>query len=157
MTGVVVMKAGVDGTVETMGPIDYLVVEFPESRLTGETLPMLIDLVDRGIIRILDFALLIKREDGELTRLRLGDLDGRLKDELAIFDGATSDLLGLEDFEEVGEALVPGAMAGILIFENRWAAPFATALRRAGGQLVASGRIPVQAILAALDTIESNN
>jgi hypothetical protein len=140
-----------------MGPIDYLVVEFPESRLTGETLPLLIDLVDRGIVRILDLALLVKRPDGGITRLRLGDLDERLREELSVFDGATSDLLIQEDFEEVGAALKPGAMAGILIFENRWAAPFATAVRRAGGQLIASGRLPVQAILAALDTTESNN
>jgi len=157
MTGVVVMRADVDSFVDAMGPIDYLVIEFPETRLTGETLPLLIDLVDRGIVRILDFALLIKREDGGLTRLRLGDLEGRLKEELAVFEGATSELLIQEDFEEVGRALEPGSMAGILIFENRWAAPFATAVRRAGGQLVASGRIPVQAILAALDSTESNN
>ena len=157
MTGVVVMKADVDSFVDTMGPIDYLVIEFPEPRLTGEALPLLIDLVDRGIVRVLDLALLIKREDGGLTRLRVGDLEGRLKDQLLVFEGATSDLLVQEDFEEVGEALEPGTMAGILIFENRWAAPFATAVRRAGGQLVASGRIPVQAILAALDQTETNN
>jgi hypothetical protein len=140
-----------------MGPIDYLVVEFPDSRLTGQALPLLIDLVERGIVRILDLAFLLKQPDGEITRLRFGELDGRLKEELSVFEGATSDLLVQEDFEEVGAALEPGAMAGILIFENRWAAPFAVAVRKAGGQLLASGRLPVQAILAALDTTESHN
>jgi hypothetical protein len=151
------MSADVDIDLDTMGPIDYLVVEFPESRLTGEALPLLIDLVDRGIVRILDLALLVKRQDGGLTKLRVGELDGRLREEFSEFEGATSDLLVQEDFEEVGAALQPGSMAGILIFENRWAAPFASAVRRAGGHLVASGRIPVQSILAALDTTESNH
>ena len=140
---------------EDMGPIDYVVVEFPGSRMTGEGLPLLVDLVDQGIIRILDLVFVKKELDGSVKGLTIADLDhdGRL--DLAVFEGASSGLLGREDLDEAGGVLEPGSSAGLLIYENRWAAPFATALRRGGGQLVASGRIPVQAVLAALDATES--
>jgi hypothetical protein len=139
---------------EDMGPIDYLVVEFPGSRMTGEGLPLLVDLVDRGIIRILDLVFVKKELDGSVRGMAIADLDKDGKLDLAVFEGASSGLLGQEDLDEAGGVLEPGSSAGLLVYENRWAAPFARELRRGGGQLVASGRIPVQAVLAALDAAE---
>ncbi|MET7736834.1 DUF6325 family protein [Streptomyces sp. NPDC005402] len=138
-----------------MGPIDYLVVEFPGNRMTGEGLPLLVDLVDRGLIRILDLTFIRKDADGSVTGLEIGDLTGDGELDLAVFEGASSGLLGQDDLEEAAAALQPGSSAGVLIYENLWAAPFAAALRRGGAELVASGRIPVPAVLAALDAIES--
>jgi hypothetical protein len=144
------------GDLEDMGPIDYLVVEFPGSRMTGDGLPLLVDLVDRGIIRILDLVFVKKELDGSVRGLALADLDKDGKLDLAVFEGASSGLLDHEDLDQAGGVLQPGSSAGLLVYENRWAAPFAKALRRGGGQLVASGRIPVQAVLAALDATESS-
>jgi len=141
---------------DAMGPIDYLVVEFPGNRMTGEGLPLLVDLVDRGIIRILDLVFLRKDLDGSLSGLAVADLDGDGQLDLAVFEGASSGLLSSDEIEEAGSVLQPGSSAGILVYENLWAAPFAAALRRGGGQLVASGRIPVQAALAALDAADVN-
>lgn len=132
------------------GPIDYLVVEFPGNRMTGEGWPLLVDLVDRGIIRLLDLVFISKAEDGSVTALSLEDL-GEQGVDLSIFEGASSGLLGDEDLAEAALAIEPGCSAGLLVYENAWAAPFATAMRRGGGQLVAFGRIPVQAVLAALE------
>ena len=134
-----------------IGPIDYIVIEFPGSRMTGEGLPMLVDLVDRHVIRILDLVFVRKELDGSLSGIALADLDGDGQLDLAVFDGAASGLLGPDDIEEAGEVLEPGSSAGILVYENTWAAPFASALRRGGAQLVAGGRIHVQAILDSLD------
>jgi hypothetical protein len=139
---------------DEMGPIDYLVVEFPGSRMTGEGLPLLVDLVDRGIIRVLDLVFVKKELDGSVKGLALADLDSDGQLDLAVFEGASSGLLGREDLDDAGSVLEPGSSAGLLVYENRWAAPFAKALRKGGGQLVASGRIPVQAVLAALDATE---
>lgn len=138
-----------------MGPIDYIVVEFPGSRLTGEAFPLLVDLVDRGVVRILDLVFIRKELDGSITGLALGDFDDDGELDLAVFEGASSGLLGDEDYEEAGHALEPGNAAAILVWENLWAAPFATALRRSGAQLVASGRIPVQDLVDALDATET--
>ncbi|MEV4446769.1 MULTISPECIES: DUF6325 family protein [Streptomyces] len=137
-----------------MGPIDYIVVEFPGNRMTGEGLPLLVDLVDRGVIRILDLMFVRKEEDGSVVGMEIADFTGDGALDLAVFEGASSGLLGEDDIEEAGSALEPGNSAGILVYENLWAAPFATALRRGGAQLVASGRIPVPAVLAALDATE---
>ncbi len=141
---------------DTMGPIDYLVVEFPGSRMTGEGLPLLVDLVDRGIIRILDLVFIRKELDGSVAGIEIADFDADGTLDLAVFEGASSGLLGTDEVEEAGSVLEPGSSAGILVYENVWAAPLAVALRRGGGQLVASGRIPVQAALAALDAAEAN-
>ncbi|WP_052436568.1 DUF6325 family protein [Georgenia sp. SUBG003] len=140
---------------EQSGPIDYIVLEFPGNRMRGEAFPLLIDLVERGIIRILDLVFVRKETDGSVSGLTLRDLDDDGVLDLTFFEGASSGLIGQDDVDEVGEILEPGSSAGILVYENVWAAPFATAVRRAGGQLVASGRIPVQAVLAALDQLES--
>ena len=138
---------------EEMGPIDYLVVEWPGRQPTGEAAPIVADLVERGIIRVLDLAFITKDVDGEVAGLEISDL-GEQVEELKLFEGASSGLLGDEDVEEAAKALEPGTSAALLVFENRWAAPFASALRRSGAQLVASGRIPIQAILAALEAAE---
>ncbi|MCX5562878.1 DUF6325 family protein [Streptomyces sp. NBC_00038] len=140
---------------ETMGPVDFLVIEFPGNRMTGEGFPLLLDLVDRGIIRILDLLFVRKDTDGSVEGLELKDLDADGELDLTVFEGASSGLLGQDDIEEAGMALEPGNSASILVYENLWAAPLAQALRRGGAQLVASGRIPVQALLASLDAAEA--
>ena len=137
------------------GPIDYLIVEFPGNKMTGEGLPLLVDLVDRGIIRILDLVFVTKDADGNVAGLEISDLDADGDFDLTVFEGASSGLLGDDDIEEASHALEPNSSAGILVYENAWAAPFANALRRGGAQLVAGGRIPVQAILASLDAAEA--
>lgn len=137
-----------------MGPIDYVLVEWPGRQPTGEAMPHLIDLVERGTIRILDLAFIAKGEDGSVAALEIADL-GDVVAEFAVFEGASSDLVSDDDIAEAGAALEPGTSAALLIYENRWAAPFAAAVRRSGGQLVASGRIPVQDVLAALDAAEA--
>ena len=137
------------------GPIDYLVVEFPGSKMNGEAFPILVDLADRGIIRILDFAFISKGTDGSVVGMSIADFDGDGVLDLAVFEGVSSGLLDSSDLDEAGSVLEPGSSAGVLVYENVWAAPFATAIRRSGGQLVASGRIPVQAILAALDAADA--
>jgi len=139
---------------ETMGPIDYLVLEFPGNRMTGEAFPLLVDLVDRGVIRILDLVFLRKELDGSVSGLAIADLDGDGALDLAVFEGASSGLLTADEIEDAGSVLEPGSSAGVLVYENLWAAPLAVALRRSGAQMVAGGRIPVQAALAALDAAE---
>ncbi len=141
--------------INEMGPIDYVLVEWTGQQPTGEAMPHLVDLVERGVIRILDLAFIAKGEDGSVAGVEIADL-GDAGAEFAIFEGAASGLLSDEDIDEAGSALEPGTSAALLVYENSWAAPFARAVRRSGGQLVASGRIPVQAVLAALDAAESN-
>ena len=136
-----------------LGPIDYFVVEWPAgTKPSGEGLPLLVDLVDRGLIRVLDLAFVRKGDDGSVVAVDLNELgDGP---ELTVFEGASSGLLGQDDYDEAGAAIEPGSSAALLVYENTWAAPFATALRRSGAQLVASGRIPVNAMIQALDALE---
>jgi hypothetical protein len=136
-----------------MGPIDYVLVEWPGKQPDGQIAPHLVDLVDRGLIRILDLAFLAKAEDGTIEALEISDIGDAA--ELTIFEGASTGLLDEEDHAEAGAALEPGTSAALLVYENTWAAPFATAVRRSGGQLVASGRIPIQDVLAALDAVEA--
>jgi hypothetical protein len=138
--------------IEEMGPVDYIVLEWPGRQPKGEVAPMIVDLADRGIIRILDVAFMVKNEDGSVESIELGELeDGGFGE----FEGASSGLIGQDDLEEAAAALDPGTSAAVLIWENRWAAPVAIALRRSGGQLVASGRLPIQAIVAALEAVEA--
>ena len=144
-------ETGLDET----GPIDYVVIEFPGNRMTGEGFPLLIDLVDRGIIRILDLKFVMRELDGSVVAIEIADFDGDGQLDLAVFEGASSGLIGPDDVDEAISIIEPGNSAGIIVYENVWAAPFAVALRRGGAQLVASGRIPVQAILAALDASEA--
>jgi len=142
---------------EEMGPIDYVVLEWKGGQPdAGEVQPLLLDLVDRGIIRILDIAFLAKDEDGSVSGIDIGELK-QVAAAFAEFEGASSGLLGYEDLQEAAAALDPGTSAAVLVWENRWAAPVAAALRRSGGQLVASGRLPIQAIIAALDAVEASN
>jgi hypothetical protein len=138
------------GPIDEMGPIDYLVVEFPHRRTPGEGLPLLIDLVDRGIIRILDLAVIRKELDGTVARLKLADLSP----DLAVFEGASSGIIDQEDIDNTAAVIAPDSAAGLLIYENRWAAKLGMAWRKEGGQLIAGGRIPIQAVLAALDATE---
>jgi hypothetical protein len=139
-----------------MGPVDYLVIEWPDKQPTGKAAPLLVDLVDRGLIRILDLAFIAKGEDGTVAALELSDLSG-LAPELEVFEGAASGLLDDDDIASAGEALDDGTSAALLVYENTWAAPFAVALRESGAQLVANGRIPIQQIVAALDAAEDKN
>ena len=138
-----------------VGPIDYVLIEWRGRQPNGEAMPHIIDLVERGVIRILDVAFIAKEEDGSVAGIELADLgDGGAQ--LSVFEGASSGLISDEDVGEAAGALEPGTSAALLVFENTWAAPFATAVRSSGGQLAASGRIPVQAVLAALDAAEAN-
>ncbi len=137
-----------------MGPIDYVLVEWPGRQPTGEALPHLVDLVDRGLIRIIDLTFITKDEDGSVAIVEIADL-GEAVAEIAVFEGAGSDLIHDDDVAQAGEVLEPGTSAALLVYENAWAAPFASAVRRSGGQLVASGRIPAEDFLAALDAAEA--
>jgi hypothetical protein len=139
---------------EALGPISYLVVEFPGNQMTGEGFPLLLDLVDRGIIRILDLMFVTRTEDGDTRVVNLMDLDRDGQFDLAVFDGASSGLLDASDAADAGAAIAPGSSAGILLFENRWATPFVQALRRGKAELVAAGYIPQETLVAALDAIE---
>ena len=140
---------------DEMGPIDYIVVEFPGSKMNGEAFPHLVDLVDRGIVRILDLVFVSKDLDGSVKGIAIADFDDDGELDLAVFEGASSGLISDDDIEEAGGILEPGSSAGILVYENVWAGPFAAAVRRGGGQLVASGRIPIQAMLAALEAADA--
>jgi hypothetical protein len=140
---------------DEMGPVDYIVVEFPGSKFTGKAFPLLVDLVDRGIVRILDLLFVKKEADGSVVGLAIADFDSDGELDLAVFEGASSGLLGQDDIDEAGTALEPGSSAAVLVYENTWAAPFARELRRSGAQLVAGGRIPIQALLAALDETDT--
>jgi hypothetical protein len=139
---------------DEMGPVGYLIVEFPGNKMTGEGLPILVDLVDRGLIRILDLVFVTK--DGDTTTIvEVADIDHDGTLDLAVFEGASSGIVSESDVAEAGNALEAGSSAAILIYENRWAAPFAGALRRGGAQLVAAGFIPLDDIAAALDAAEA--
>ncbi len=139
--------------IDVLGPVDYMVVEFPAetANFTGEIAAELKGLVESGTIRVLDLILLRKDEDGSVEGIELEESDDSVVGELRQFEGDVAMLLAEEDIEAVGMALEPGSVAGVLVWENTWAGPFGAAVRRAGGQLVANGRIPTQAILAAVE------
>ena len=137
--------------VDELGPVDYIVVEFPGSKFNGEIAPALKDLVDRGIIRVLDIVILQKKDKGTLEVAELSDLDESEVGSIRDYETKLAMLLSEDDVIAVAEAIEPGTTAAVLVWENKWAVPFATAVRHSGGQLVASGRIPIQAIAAALE------
>ena len=142
-------------TEQDIGPIDYLTLEFPQARLTGEGLAALVDLVERGIIRILDLRFVKRMEDGSFSALAISDFDGDGVLDLAVFEGVESGLLDDDDLGQAASVIAPGSAAGLLVYENTWAGPFVSAMRRAGADVVASGRIPADEVLKMLDALES--
>jgi len=136
---------------EALGPISYLIVEFPGNKMTGEGFGKLVDLVDRGLIRILDLTFVTRETDGTVRALDLRDVDHDGTLDLTIFEGASSGMLDESDLADAAPVIEPGSSAGILVFENRWAAPFTDALRRSGAELVAAGYVPQDALVASLD------
>jgi hypothetical protein len=137
-----------------MGPVDYLVMEFASERMTGEGLPMLLDLVEAGIIRVLDLAFVRRELDGVVRGLTIAEVDAEEGLDLTVFEGAGSGLVDDEDLDEAGRVLEPGRAAVLVVYENAWAAPLVGALRRSDAQLVAGGRIPHDRLLDALAAVE---
>jgi hypothetical protein len=140
--------------VDELGPVDWIVVEFPGSRFSGQIAPALLDLVERDLVRVLDLLVLKKDADGTLEAFELSDLDQGEIGDLRTYESELAMLLSEEDVTSLAAAIEPGSSAAVLVWENTWAAPFASAVRRSGGQLVASGRIPIQALLAAIEADE---
>ncbi len=140
-----------DRTLDELGPVDYLVVEFPAgaSNFTGEMMAELVTLVESGTIRVIDVLILTKGEDGSVEAMELSDVDDL--GPLQAIEAELAELLAADDVEQLAAAMDPGSTAGVLIWENLWAAPFASAARRSGGQLIANGRIPIQAIVASVE------
>lgn len=141
---------------DELGPVDWIVVEFPGSKFKGEIAPILDDLVERGTVRVLDLLLIRKDDDGKLEFFELSDLDESEIGTLRAYETELATLLSEDDVIAVAASVEPGSTAALLVWENRWAAPFGSAVRRAGGQLVTSGRIPVQALLAAVEAEDAD-
>jgi uncharacterized protein DUF6325 len=144
-----------DRSLDELGPVDYIVVEFPAgaSNFTGEMVDELLALVDSGTVRVIDVLILTKDADGSVEATELADLDEL--GPLQAVEAQLAELLAAEDVENLAAAMDPGSTAGVLIWENLWAAPFASAARRSGGQLIADGRIPIQAIIASIEADEA--
>ncbi len=143
-------------TTEVHGPVDFVLIEFPADRLTGEAGPALVDLVERGLIRLFDLTVISKAEDGSVVVLELTDPlvgDGGF----SYFAGAQTGLIGDDDIRESAEAMTPGTVAALIVYENTWAVPFVGAVRNSGGELIASARIPAPDVMAALDALESDD
>ena len=138
-----------------VGPIDYLALEFPGARLTGEGMAELIRLVDAGVIRVLDMRGLVRDADGTVTAVAITDLDGDGTLDLAVFEGVESDLLDEEDLAAAADLVKPGDAVAVLVYENTWAGPFVSAMRRAGAEVVASVRLPADAVIARLEALEA--
>jgi hypothetical protein len=143
-----------DQAIDELGPVDYLVVEFPagQQHFDGTMAAELARLVDGGTIRVLDLILLQKDTDGSVEALEIDDLDEM--DDLRAIETGIAEILAADDVEHLAAAMLPGSVAGVLVWENRWAAPFAAATRKAGGQLIANGRIPIQALLSSFEAEE---
>jgi hypothetical protein len=154
MTEIITEAQAQGRDLDSLGPVDYIVVEFPAgaSNFTGEMTEELIRLVDAGIIRLIDVLILTKNEDGSVEAMELSDIENL--GELRALEAELAELLAAEDVEYLAAAMEPGSTAGVLIWENLWAAPFASAARRSGGQLIANGRIPIQAIIASIEADE---
>ncbi len=145
-----------EGHDEELGPIDIVVIAWPAGApMTGEAFPLLLDLVDRGIVRVLDAMLVKKEEDGSFAGFEAKDLDAQGVGDFTVFEGASSGLLGDDDAATAAEAIEPGSAAAVIVYENRWAGPFAAAVRRNGGVLVANQRIPAAEVMDALDAAEA--
>ena len=141
---------------DELGPIDIVVIAYPAGApMTGDAVPIFVDLVDRGIIRVLDVLFVIQNVDGTVSGFEATDLDGDSIGDLKVFEGASTGLLGEDDVASVGETLEPGTAAVMIVYENRWAAPFAAAVRRNGGVLVANHRITAQELMDAIDTADA--
>jgi hypothetical protein len=136
---------------DELGPVDFVIIEFPEGHqhFTGEVIEELLALVEAGTIRLIDVLILIKDEDGSVEAMELADVEDL--GPLVELEAELAELLAEEDVELLAAAMEPGSVAGVLVYENLWAAPFAAAARRAGGELIANGRIPMQAIIAAVE------
>jgi hypothetical protein len=145
-----------DTALDQLGPVDYLIVEFPPgaSNFTGEMAKELIALVDAGTIRVIDVLILTKNEDGTVEATELSEIEQL--GELQAVEAQLAELLAADDVVNLAAAMEPGTVAGVLIWENLWAAPFASAARRSGGQLIANGRIPIQAIIASIEADEAS-
>jgi len=143
--------------VDELGPVDWIVVEFPGSRFNGQIVPALLDLVERDLVRVLDLLVLKKDADGSLEAFELSDLDEGEIGGFREYESELAMLLSEEDVTSLAAAIEPGSSAAVLVWENSWAAPFGSAVRRSGGQLVASGRIPIQALLAAIEADEQED
>jgi hypothetical protein len=144
-----------DRSLDELGPVDYIVVEFPAgaTNFTGEMVKELLALVDSGTVRVIDVVILNKNADGSLEATELADIDEL--GPLQAVEAQLAELLAADDVEHLAAAMEPGSTAGVLIWENLWAAPFASAARRSGGQLIADGRIPIQAIIASIEADEA--
>jgi hypothetical protein len=135
-----------------LGPVDIVVIGYPAGApMTGDAIPLLMDLVDRGIIRVLDVLFVMENEDGTFSGFEAQDLEADRVGDFKVFEGASSGLLGDEDVATAAEAIEPGTAAVVIVYENRWAAPFAAAVRRNGGQLIDFQRIPVQDLIDAVE------
>lgn len=139
---------------QVLGPIDYLAVEWPGGHVTGEGFELLLDLVERDIVRVLDLEFIAKSSDGAVRKVALADVEHGGDVDVTIWDGASSGLLDQSDFDEVAAAIEPGSLAGIVVYENLWAVPIWTALDRSAARLVGSGRISGDDLIAALDATE---
>ena len=141
---------------EDLGPIDIVVIGYPPGApMTGEAVPIMLDLVERGIVRVLDALFVIKEEDGTFSGVDLANLDADSAGDLAVFAGASTGLIHDDDVAKVAAEIEPGSAAMTIVYENRWAAPFAAAVRRNGGRLIASERISTQDLIEALDAAEA--
>jgi hypothetical protein len=150
------MEAWMEAHEDELGPVDIVVIAYPAGApMTGDAVPIFVDLVERGIIRVLDVLFVIQNEDGTVSGFEATDLDGDSIGDLKVFEGASTGLLGEDDVASVGETLEPGTAAVMIVYENRWAAPFAAAVRRNGGVLVANHRITAQELMDAIDTADA--
>ena len=156
MTDITTEPVDQDTDLDSLGPVDYVVVEFPagKSNFTGEMARELLALVEAGTIRVIDVLILTKNEDGTVDAKELSEVEEL--GELQALEAQLGDLLAAEDVDHLAAAMEPGSTAGVLIWENLWAAPFASAARRSGGQLIANGRIPIQAIIASIEADQAS-
>jgi len=155
MTDITTVPVEQNTDLDSLGPVDYVIVEFPAGRsnFTGEMAAELVRLVDAGTIRVIDVLILTKNDDGTVDAMELSDIEEL--GSLQAIEADLAELLAAEDVEHLAAAMDPGSTAGVLIWENLWAAPFASAARRSGGQLIATGRIPIQAIIASIEADEA--